>query len=527
MVALIVLAGALLPAVGWGSASAATTVRTDVLVYGGTPGGVVAAVTAARAGARVVLLEPTRHLGGMMSSGLSWTDIHTKATLGGYAKEFFDRVQALEGSSAARYTFQPHTAEAAFRAMLQSTTVDVRYGERIRDRGRAMVDGTRITAITSASGRQYQAAVFIDASYEGDLLAHAGVTYRVGREAIATYDESLAGVREAKVVVSSVGDIDVPFLRSAPKPFGSGDTRVQEANYRMCFSNDPANETAFSPPADYDPADYEIFLAYLAEQQVLRDAAPQLSWLMTIRPLADDKFDANDVGALSTGVPGLDWAWPDLDNASRGALATLHRQYSQGLIWFLSHDRRVPAGVRDTLAGYGLCKDEFTDNGNWPWLLYIREGRRMLGSYVLTQADIQTKRTKKDTIGVASYRVDSHLVSRWVDGQGRLLTEGIIALPYRDWAIPYRAMTPKRTEITNLLVPVAASASHVAQSALRMEPQYMIMGEAAGEAAAMAIRSRAPAGSTAVPGSTDVQDIDVAHLQQRLRARGCYLVNPS
>jgi hypothetical protein len=283
----------------------------------------------------------------------------------------------------------------------------------------------------------------------------------------------------------------------------------------------------FSPPADYDPADYEIFLAYLAEQQDKLDTPAELSWLMSVSPLANDKFDVNDKGLLSTGVPGLNWAWPELDIASRSEIDSRHRAYSQGLIWFLSQDRRVSAGIRSALAGYGLCKDEFTDNDHWPWLLYIREGRRMLGSYVLTQADIQTKKSKTDIIGVASYRVDSHLVSRWVDGQGRLMTEGSMSLPYMNWAIPYRALTPKRTEITNLLVPVDASASHVAQASLRMETQYMIMGEAAGEAAAMAIRSRAPSGSTAVPTSTDVQDIDVARLQKKLRARGCYLVNPS
>ncbi len=529
-VALVGATGILLAPVGSApSAAAATIVRTDVLVYGGTPGGILAAVAAARAGARVILLEPTRHLGGMMSSGLSWTDIGDKSTLGGYTKEFFDRVQALEGSAAARYAFQPHTAEAAFKAMIHSTSVTVRYGERMTDHGGVTMDGTRLLTFLTKSGRRYAAGVFIDATYEGDLLARAGVRYRIGREAGAEYGESLAGVRPGQVAVTDPTEPRAPYVSAAPGPVGSADTRIQAANYRVCFSSDPANQVPFSPPSGYSPNDYGIFLDYLAERAASSGSTPDLSWLLTISPLAGGKFDVNDRGLLSTALPGQDWTYPLLGGRGRARVEATHRRHNQGLFYFLRNDDRVPAPIRDAMASYGLCKDEFTDNGNWPWLLYVREGRRMVGEYVLTQADITTTRGKADIIGIASYRVDAHLVSRWIDGAGRVVTEGSLSLAYQNYAIPYRALTPRREDVTNLLVPVAASASHVAQSSLRMEPQYMLMGEAAGEAASMAVRRRVAAAEPVTPLTRDqavVQDVDVAALQARLIARGARLTNP-
>lgn len=238
-----------------------------MLVYGATPGGVLAAVTASRAGASVTLLEPTRHLGGMMSSGLSWTDIGDKTTLGGYTRQLFDRIAALEGSQAARYAFEPHIAEAAFASLLHSTSVSVRYGQRLAERGRIGKDGTRITWIRTTTGTTYRASVFIDASYEGDLMARAGVSFRVGRESSSEYGESLGGVQPALVIVADPMGARVPYVRSAPGPVGSADGRIQDANYRMCFSDDPANQVPFAQPAGYDRADYEIVLRFLAERE--------------------------------------------------------------------------------------------------------------------------------------------------------------------------------------------------------------------------------------------------------------------
>ncbi len=410
--------------------------------------------------------------------------------------------------------------------MIHSTDIDVRYGERLPDTAGVAMNGTRIAAIRTTTGRRYEAAVYIDATYEGDLLARAGVGFRLGRESIREYGETLAGVRDSQLIANDLGGTAVPFVVPAPGRFGSADDRIQAANYRMCFTSDPDNQVPFTPPDDYNDADHEFVLAYLAELQDTLDEPARLSWLVGLSPLANDKFDVNDKGLLSTAVPGLDWGYPEAGADGRADIAAAHRRNSQGLYWFLSTDPRVPAAIREEMGQYGLCKDEFVDNDNWPWLLYLREGRRMVGAYVLTQRDITTTRTKPDIIGVASYRVDSHLVSRWLDTNGRLMTEGSMALPYLTYAIPYRAITPLEAEATNLLVPVASSASHVAQSSLRMEPQYMIMGEAAGEAAAMVIRRRAPRGSGVVPASTDVQSLDVARLQKRLAARGVYLTNP-
>lgn len=507
------------------AAAAGPTYRSDVLVYGATPGGVLAAVTASRAGASVTLLEPTRHLGGMMSSGLSWTDIGDKTTLGGYTRQLFDRIAALEGSQAARYAFEPHIAEAAFASLLHSTSVSVRYGQRLAERGRIGKDGTRITWIRTTTGTTYRASVFIDASYEGDLMARAGVSFRVGRESSSEYGESLGGVQPALVIVADPMGARVPYVRSAPGPVGSADGRIQDANYRMCFSDDPANQVPFAQPAGYDRADYEIVLRFLAEREVLTGQSADLSWLLKLAPLAARKYDVNDNGLMSTAIPGLGWSWSALDVPARALIAAKHRQNSAGLFWFLANDPAVPDPVQTAISAYGLCADEFTDNDHWPPLLYVRETRRMVGTFVLTQEDVTSERQKADIIGIGSYRIDAHLVSRWIDAQGRLMGEGPLSGVYQDYAIPYGVIVPQADEATNLLVPVAASASHVAHSSLRMEPHYLLMGEAAGEAAAMAIR-RGRGAVAGVAASTDVQLLDVSRLQARLKAHGAKLTNP-
>lgn len=525
--------------------AAGPTTRTDVVVYGGTPGGILAAVTASRGGASVVLLEPRQHLGGMMSSGLGWTDIGNRGTHRGYTGEFFDRTQALEGLADGRYHFQPHTAETAFRDMLHTTDVVVRYGERLPNTGGVVVEGARIRSLTTTTGRIYDAGVFIDATYEGDLMARSGVEYRLGREARSTYGESLAGVRPTQLLLDLDDAISRPFLTDPPGPVGSADRRIQDSNYRVCFSSDPANRVPFSQPAGYRSQDYDVYVRYLTDRAAREMTPARLGWILSISPLPNQKYDVNDVGPLSTAIPGANWGYPEASHATRLGIEQDHRTFTQGLFFHLAQSRRVPSSVRAEMAAYGLCKDEFADNGNWPWLLYLREGRRMVGSYVLRQSDIELQRSKPDIIGVASYRVDSHFVSRWVTRDDQLMVEGAMSLPYMLYAIPYRSITPKASDITNLLVPVAASASHVAQSSLRMEPQYMIMGEAAGEAAAMATGRReasttsvlaagSPGVSVAATTSTplrsrtiDVQALDVAELQRRLKAHGAYLKNPA
>ena len=491
-------------------------IQDDVVVYAATPSGVLAAVTAGRAGARVALVEPSGHVGGMMSNGLSHTDIGDPATLGGYTKEFFDRVQAAEGSLYGRYHFEPHIAEQVFNAMLASAGVTTYLHEPLVEGG-VSEESRRIRAIQTASGKQFHAAVFIDASYEGDLMAAAGVSYTIGRESNHTYGEFLGGVRPSQSIMLLPSGVAPPSSSGPPGPVGSADDRIQDANYRLCLSATPSNQVAVPRPNGYEASEYTIVSAYVASRQVMLGGQPDLSWVLTVSPTTNGKFDVNSAGPVSVALTGADYEWPEGSAVVRQAISAQHETWERGLVYFLANDSSVPSRIRGQMATYGLCKDEFVDNDNWPRQLYVREGRRMIGAYVLTQADLSTNRSKPDIIGVGSYRIDAHGVSLWVDADGVLRTEGQLWQPYRSYAIPYRSLTPQRSEATNLLVSVAISASHVAFASFRMEPHYMLAGEAAGEAAWIALSrgTRAKA----------VQDISVVWLQAELRAHGSFLNN--
>jgi hypothetical protein len=466
----------------------------------------------------VVLLDPTGHVGGMMSNGLSFTDIGDATTLGGYTKEFFDRVQAIEGTASGRFHFEPHVAERVFNDMLRSAHVAVYLNQWLVPTGVATT-GARITSITTNAGSSFTAPMFVDASYEGDLLAAAGVSYTIGREATTTYGESIAGVRPSQVIMTMPAGVSPAYSSPPPGPTGTADARIQDSNYRLCFSSVIANQVPFARPSGYSATRYAIVVAYLKAHAAVTHLLPHLSWVLTVSPLANGKFDVNSAGPISLSLTGANWGWPDGDRATRASIAAEHASWDQGMLYFLRNDPSVPATVRSELSAYGLCKDEFTDNGHWPRLLYVREGRRMIGDYVLTLRDLTTQRSKVDIIGLASYRVDGHAVSSWVDASHRLVTEGSMSQPYRLYAIPYRSLTPMRNELTNLLAPTAISASHVAYASFRMEPQYMLSGEAAGEAAWLALPRGARHRATAV------QDVSVPLLQQELRAHGSLLSN--
>ena len=495
-------------------------VSAEVVVYGATPSGVLAAVSAARSGASVALIEPTGHVGGMMTSGLSATDYGHTSTIGGYTDEFFDRVQGLEGSTYGRWRFQPSTAESAFVTMLNVAGVDVYLNEALDESGGVTKSGARIVGITTTAGRSVAGGVFVDASYEGDLMAAAGASYTVGREASSTYGEGQAGVGASSTIFTAPSGIDPGFPVAAPGPPGTGDNRIQYSNYRLCFSTTPGNRIPFTAPSGYNPATYDIVAAYLAWRVGLGHT-PDITWFLWPVALTNGKYDVNSNGQLSIGVHGLNTPYPNGSQASRAAIADSLRAYTQGFLYFLKADPRVPSRIRGQMGAYGLCADEFTDTGNWPRLLYLREGRRMTGPIVLTQRDVQVARTKPDTIAIASYAFDSHHISRWIDSASRLRVEGGFwngrAAATR-WSIPYRSLTPRPQQVTNLLVSVAVSVSHVAHASLRMEPQYMMIGEAAGTAAAMA------AGATgAAP--VAVQSINVPALRSTLRSRGAVVDN--
>jgi hypothetical protein len=508
---------------GDGSVSAAlSTVSTDVVVYGGTPSGVIAAVSAARNGARVALIEPLPVIGGMMGNGLTATDYGHPVTIGGYTKEFFDRTQAIEGSAYGRWRFQPSTARRVFSQMLSQSGVSVYLNEALLETGGVVMDGTRITAILTSADRAFIGRTFIDATYEGDLMARAGVSYRVGREAPTEYGESFAGVRGTSAVFTVPAGIDPYFPVATPGPVGSGDDRIQNSNYRLCFST-AGDRVPFRMPAGYSPGHYDIAAAYLA-WRVGRGETPDITWFLWPVLLTNNKYDVNNNGPVSIGVFGLTTKYPDATYADRADTEAWLKSYTQGFLYFLRNDARVPQRIRDQMATYGLCRDEWAANGNWPYRFYLREGRRMVGQYVLHERDVVLQRTKTDTIAIASYAFDSHHVSRWIDGSNRLALEGGFwngrAAATR-WSIPYRSLTPRPAEVTNLLVSVSVSTTHVALASLRMEPQYMLMGEAAGVAAALAARGLGVDDSNPMA----VQSLNPATIRTILRQQGAIIDN--
>jgi hypothetical protein len=494
----------------------------DLAVYGGTAGGVITAVSGAREGLKVALLEPGAHLGGMATGGLSRTDFGKKEVIGGYALEFYWRVGRKYDigrfAQDVAWFYEPKVGEQVLREMLQQAGVQVFMHHRLREKTGVSKSGTQLASITTENGQTFSGKVFADCSYEGDLMAQAGVQYTVGREPSAKYSESLAGVRDRTplhqfLVAISPNDANgklLPEVDPGPKAAaGTGDRKVQSYNFRMILSEDPANQVPFPKPPNYDAHRYEL-LARLLDAMAKKLGRPQVMHEVTlIAKIPNQKADINNQGAFSTDYIGKSWDYPDGDYATRKRIWEDHINYTKGFFYFLAHDPRVPASLQKEVNGWGLAKDEFIDTDHWPHQLYIREARRMVGEYVMTQKDIQTDLKKPDVIGMGSYNSDSHNIQRLATPDGAVENEGDMQVPVTPYQIPYRMIVPKRQQATNLLVPVAFSASHVAYSTLRMEPQYMIIGEAAGVAAAMAEKAATP-----------VQDVDTAALSAKLKSQG-------
>ncbi len=497
----------------------------DVVVYGGTAGGAITAVSAAREGLKVVLLEPRDHLGGMVSGGLSFTDYGRKEVIGGYALEFFWRVGnhyflRQYGQDASWY-FEPHVAEQVFKEMLEDAGVTVLLRHRLREKSGVKKNGVRIVEIFMENGASFSAKIFADCSYEGDLMAQAGVSYTWGRESVSQYGESLAGVRERTpyhqfTVNISPYDVDGKLLPEvSPGPLGevgSADKKVQAYNFRLCLSSDRGNQVLFPKPAGYTPRRYALLARMLKAMTEKRGRAPHFDEVCKPDSIPRNKADVNNNGAFSTDFIGKNYEYPEADYKTRQRIWQEHIDYVAGFFYFLANDPDVPEALRQEAGQWGLAKDEFVDTNNWPHQLYVREARRMVGEYVVTQKDLQTDLTKPDPIGMGSYNSDSHNIQRVPTRDGFAVNEGDMQVPVTPYQIPYRVMLPKKQEMENLLVPVCFSASHVAYSSLRMEPQYMIIGQAAGVAARMAIDAGVP-----------VQDIDAARLSQKLREQGAVM----
>ncbi|HLK67518.1 MAG TPA: FAD-dependent oxidoreductase [Bryobacteraceae bacterium] len=509
----------LLAAATFGAQSSVTAQPDyDLLVYGGTAGGVMTAVRAARMGLRVALVEPSLHIGGMVSGGLSHTDIGRREVIAGDALEFYWRAGTHYGLSQFAQSFawylEPKVAEAILRRMIQEESVTVVMETRLREKDGVRREGARIQSITLENGKTLTARIFADASYEGDLMAQAGVTYTWGREGSAQYGEALAGVRAETPFHQFLVDLKPEGFPVAPDPGqpGEADRKVQSYNYRLIFSHDPSNQAPFPKPTSYDPKRYDLMARLLHAMEIQLGRPQRLGEVLSIGPIPNQKADINNQGPVSTDYIGKSWDYPNAGYQRREEIARDHREYTEGLMYFLAHDPRVPTALQKEMNEWGLARDEFTDNGNFPHQLYIREARRMVGEFVMSQKDIQTELTKPDAIAMGTYNSDSHNVQRIVNRDGFLRNEGDMQVPVKPYQIPYRILVPRKHEVENLLVPVCFSASHVAYSTLRMEPQYMMIGQAAGVAAALAIQS-----------GRAVQDIDRDELKRILLRQGAIL----
>lgn len=503
----------------------------DFVVYGGTAAGVTTAVAAARQGLRVALLEPFRHVGGMVTGGLSGTDVGRREVIGGMALEFYlrcgRRYDVQEHLQQIAWMPEPRVAESVFHEMLAAAKVTVFYEHRLREKTGVELGGGRIRSITMENGARFIAPLFADCTYEGDLMAQAKVSYTFGREGIADYGESLAGVRahtEHHQFLTPIKAHDANgrlLPEISPEPMGTpgeGDKKAQAYNFRVIATNNPMLRVPWPKPKNYDPWRYELLALYVQGEVKRLGRPPVFNEVALFRPIPNQKADINNRGGFSSDYIGKNWEYPDGDYATRARIWQDHIDYQQGLYYFLATDERIPATLRMDVQSWGLCKDEYEDTGYWPHQLYVREARRMVGEFVVTQKDLQTEVSKPDWIGMGSYNSDSHNIQRIVNAQGFVENEGDVQVGVTPYQIPYRVMLPKREQCSNLLVPVPFSATHIAFASLRMEPQWMIIGHAAGVAASMAIQAQRPP-----------HEIDVKKLQETLVEQGAvweYAVSP-
>jgi len=480
----------------------------EVVIYGGNASAVMAAVASARNGADTVLVNPGTHLGGMVSGGLGVTDAGRAASIGGIAYEFFLNLGAAYQTRNPAFRHEPHVAEQVFQKMLASEKIKVLSGTPLAEKdGIVRKPGAnRIAAIRLENGQTIPGDVFIDASYEGDLMARAGVRYLVGRESRETYGESLAGVRNLIVhgdrdfASDESGLLPDIHIGEAGQP-GEGDSKIMSYNFRLCMTRVKENQALVEKPERYDARRYAL-MAHVA----FRQPHATLGSIFSIGEIPGGKADFNNIGPLSSNLLNASWAYPDASYTERAKIWADHRDYLQGLLWFLQNDPSVPPSIQKEAREWAPARDEFQDNGHWPHQLYIREARRMIGEKIMTQHDLQKEISQPDSVGMGSYMLDSHYVQRTLSGDV-VISEGTLGGDHRvmPYQISYRSLVPKRAECENLLVPVCMSASHVAFASMRMEPVYMILGHSAGTAAALAAKNRGA-----------VQDLDYNTLRQRL-----------
>jgi hypothetical protein len=504
--------------------TAQTTRKVDICVYGATSAGVVAAISAQRQGKTVILIEPSRHLGGLSSGGLGYTDIGNKYVITGLARDFYRRL-GLHYGKFEQWTFEPHVAQGIFEQYLQKAKLQVIYNYEVaaatKVKQHLQTVRFQSTLTPAAAAFSVSAKVFIDCSYEGDLLAKAGVSYTIGRESNAQYDETYNGVqlREHHQFPDGIDPYLIPGKPESglcwgvsPETLaaqGTGDKKVQTYNFRICLTNNPSNRLEITRPAGYDSTRYELVARVMA-----RNPQNGLNWnYLKWDELPNQKTDINNSGPFSTDMIGVNYQYPEANYATRQQIIRAHEGYNKGLLYFLGNDARVPQAIRTFVKNWGYPKDEYPNSGHWSPQLYIREARRMLGEYVMTQANCLGTATIDDGVGMAAYTMDSHNCQRIViekDGKKMVKNEGDVQIGgFSPYPISYRSLTPKRAECDNLLAPVCLSASHIAFGSIRMEPVFMVLAQSAATAACMAI-----------DGNTTVQQVNVQKLQQNL------LLNP-
>ncbi|MET3872786.1 FAD-dependent oxidoreductase [Puniceicoccus vermicola] len=499
-------------------------IERNICVYGASPAGLTAALQAKAAGKSVTLIAQGQHIGGMLVEGLGSQDINNNGTqnqlvIGGLSREFYQRVGAKYGE-AFTSKFECHVAEEVIEEWIAEAGIEVFRNERLAERDSAVLkEGSCIREIEMESGNRFRATVFIDATIEGDLMKWAGISFTTGREGNATYGESLNGIRESSYRQFEV-DVDpytipgnsssglIATVQDEPKGKpGDGDNNIMGFCFRQCLTQDPANQLPFRKPVNYDPANYEIYRRYLA-------AGGRL--FTPVIKLPKGKTDLGSWHDLSGNLYGYNHGWPDGSYAERQAIYDDHKDFIEGLYWFLCHDPAVPSELQAEWSTWGLAADEFIDNQGWPRSLYIRTGRRMISDYVITEAHTKGKVVAEDAIGVAWWPPDAHHARRIVEN-GVVRNEGFFfEHDYVPFPISYRAMIPKRSQCTNLLVPAALSSSYVGYGSVRLEWTQMVCGQSAALAAVEALKTRA-----------DVQSIDYAKLRNRLLDAGQILEVPA
>jgi hypothetical protein len=517
----------------------------DVVVYGATSAGVMAAVQAKAMGKTVLLVGPDKHLGGLSSGGLGYTDTGNKAVIGGLAREFYHRVwrhydadpawrwqkkseygnkgqgtPAIDGAQRTMWIFEPSVAERVFEDLVREHGITVLRDEWL-DRAKGVrKNGARIASITMLSGKIFTGKMFIDATYEGDLMAAAGVEYHVGREAKRVYGEEWNGIQTGVLhhrhhfgaVKEKISPYVVPgdpqsgvlprVSAEPPGAYGEGDRRLQAYCFRMCLTDHPENRIPFAKPDGYDPKQYELLARVYAA-----------GWTETFNkfdPIPNRKTDTNNHGPFSTDNIGMNYDYPEASYERRREILKEHEIYQKGWLYFITTDPRVPKDVQEKMRSYGLPKDEFKDNGGWPHQIYVREARRMIGAFVMTENELLKKRPTPDSVGMGSYTIDSHNVQRYITPDGYVQNEGDIGVATKGpYEIAYGSLVPKRGQAENLLVPVCVSSSHIAFGSIRMEPVFMILGQSAATAAVIAIDAK-----------QSVQDVPYAKLRDRLLKDG-------